>query len=193
MSDRKTELLTLAEELLQTRGYSGFSYADLAAALGISKAAIHHHFPTKEDLGLALYERYLTQVREVHRTIDERAGNCLEAFGMLVDVGRELIVDGCKTCPSGILEAELDALPASMADAARRLDETMHEWMTGLLARGRGRAELLFEGTPEDQAWLVLATFQGAFQKARSAGAETYQVITRQLLRSMIPSSSRSA
>lgn len=191
MTDRKTELLTVAEELLQTRGYSGFSYADLASALGISKAAIHHHFPKKEDLGLALYEGYLSQVKEVHHTIDEQAGDTLEAFAMLVEAGRQLLVDGCKTCPSGILEAELAALPPSLADSARRLDQTMHEWMTGLLTRGRARGEVRFEGAPEDQAWLVLATFQGAFQKARSAGPETYQIISRQLIRSMAPGDTR--
>ncbi|HIE19064.1 TPA: TetR/AcrR family transcriptional regulator, partial [Candidatus Bathyarchaeota archaeon] len=35
-------------------GYGGFSYSDLSKALGITKASIHHHFPSKEELGLAV-------------------------------------------------------------------------------------------------------------------------------------------
>ena len=37
----------------------------------------------------------------------------------------------------------------------------------------------------EDQAWMVMATFQGAFQKARSLGEPAYRTITRQLLAAM--------
>ena len=51
-------LIAEAEMLVKRRGYSGFSYADLAAVIGISKASIHHHFPAKEDLGAALIGTY---------------------------------------------------------------------------------------------------------------------------------------
>ena len=58
MSDRDTrrELLDLAETLVRTRGYNGFSYRDLAEQIGIKTASIHYHFPTKGDLGEALIE-----------------------------------------------------------------------------------------------------------------------------------------
>ena len=54
MRDTRAELLIQAETLVRGRGYAGFSYADLAEAVGIRKASIHHHFPTKVDLGAAL-------------------------------------------------------------------------------------------------------------------------------------------
>ncbi len=58
MSDRDTrrELLELAETLVRTRGYNGFSYRDLAEQIGIKTASIRYHFPTKGDLGEALIE-----------------------------------------------------------------------------------------------------------------------------------------
>ncbi len=40
-------------------GYAAFSYADLSERVGIRKASIHHHFPTKEDLGTAVIDAYL--------------------------------------------------------------------------------------------------------------------------------------
>ena len=58
MIDTKTTLLLEAETLIRTRGYSGFSYADLAEIVGIRKASIHHHFPTKESLVAATLEGY---------------------------------------------------------------------------------------------------------------------------------------
>ena len=46
-SDR---ILQTAKTLISDRGYSAFSYADISEAVHISKASIHHHFPTKAIL-----------------------------------------------------------------------------------------------------------------------------------------------
>jgi len=51
-------VLDIAEALVQTRGYNAFSYADISRAVGVRKASLHHHYPTKADLGLALVSRY---------------------------------------------------------------------------------------------------------------------------------------
>src|SRR5450432_335380 len=51
-------ILDVAERLVQTQGYNGFSYADVSAALRITKASLHYHFPTKAKLGLSLVLRY---------------------------------------------------------------------------------------------------------------------------------------
>src|SRR5271168_5491364 len=53
-----TAILDVAERLAQTRGYNGFSYADIAAELGVTKASLHYHFPSKAELGRALIVRY---------------------------------------------------------------------------------------------------------------------------------------
>ena len=51
-------ILDIAERLVQTRGFNGFSYADIAEALHVTKASLHYHFPAKADLGARLIERY---------------------------------------------------------------------------------------------------------------------------------------
>ena len=57
-----TRILDVAERLAQVRGFNGFSYADIAAEVGITKAALHYHFASKADLGEALISRYGDQV-----------------------------------------------------------------------------------------------------------------------------------
>ena len=52
------EILRSARSLIVAGGYNGFSYADIAEVVGIRKASIHHHFPTKVDLVRTLLERY---------------------------------------------------------------------------------------------------------------------------------------
>jgi TetR/AcrR family transcriptional repressor of nem operon len=53
-----TRILDVAERLVQVRGYNGFSYADVANELKMTKAALHYHFASKAELGEALIERY---------------------------------------------------------------------------------------------------------------------------------------
>src|SRR5262244_1051810 len=53
-----SRVLDVAERLVQVRGFNGFSYADIAAELQITKAALHYHFASKADLGEALIARY---------------------------------------------------------------------------------------------------------------------------------------
>src|SRR6185369_11436154 len=72
-SDTATRILDVAERLAQTRGFNGFSYADIATELGVTKAALHYHFAGKADLGEALITRYAV-----------RFGRALAALGATV-------------------------------------------------------------------------------------------------------------
>ena len=56
-NDTGKKIIDLGELFLLRQGYNGFSYADIAVSLGIKNAAIHYHFPSKCDLGLAVIER----------------------------------------------------------------------------------------------------------------------------------------
>ena len=56
--DTAQRILDIAARLVQTRGFNGFSYADVAAELEVTKASLHYHFPTKAELGRKLIERY---------------------------------------------------------------------------------------------------------------------------------------
>jgi AcrR family transcriptional regulator len=51
---RRDALLTAALKGFTQRGYNGTTVAELAAATGMSKAAVSYHFPTKNDLLHAL-------------------------------------------------------------------------------------------------------------------------------------------
>ena len=62
--------LDIAERLVQTRGFSNFSYADIATELGITKPSLHYHFPGKAELGQALITRYSERFSEALTQID---------------------------------------------------------------------------------------------------------------------------
>src|SRR6188508_3818527 len=68
--DTAQRILDIAERLVQTRGFNGFSYADIAEALEVTKASLHYHFPAKADLGRRLIERYEQTFLAVLKGID---------------------------------------------------------------------------------------------------------------------------
>ena len=66
-SDTNSRILDVAERLVQLRGFNGFSYADVASELEITKASLHYHYPGKADLGKALIERYASRFIDCRR------------------------------------------------------------------------------------------------------------------------------
>ena len=76
-ADQKTagtpaRILDIAERLVQIRGFNGFSYADVAAELQITTAALHYHFTGKPQLGLALIDRYAARFGAALDDLDAR-------------------------------------------------------------------------------------------------------------------------
>ena len=68
-------ILDVAERLVQQRGFNAFSYADIAAELGITTASLHYHFASKAVLGLAIVERYARRFQGALAELDTRAPN----------------------------------------------------------------------------------------------------------------------
>ena len=89
----RSRILDVAERLVQVRGFNGFSYADVAAELGVTKASLHYHFPGKAELGEALMVRYAERFAEALSAIDvdiAAAPAKLDAYaGLYADVLRE--------------------------------------------------------------------------------------------------------
>src|SRR2546430_16030979 len=85
-SDTASRILDVAERLVQARGFNGFSYADVAAEPGITKASLHYHFPGKAELGESLISRYAARFAAALAAIDEARADAptkLEAYAQL--------------------------------------------------------------------------------------------------------------
>ncbi|WP_257998927.1 TetR/AcrR family transcriptional regulator [Fischerella thermalis] len=46
-TDTRTQILDTAQDLIQRVGVNAMSYQDISEAVGIRKASIHYHFPSK--------------------------------------------------------------------------------------------------------------------------------------------------
>ncbi|HEX4896071.1 MAG TPA: TetR/AcrR family transcriptional regulator [Solimonas sp.] len=178
--DTREEILNCAEELLQRRGFNGFAYQHIAVQLGIRNAAIHYHFPAKEDLGIALVQRYRDRFRAWSLALQPQdPWSQLRAyFATYTD---HLEAEECRLCPGGALAAEFGTLPEPMRLEARLLMREIYEWLIAVLERGRREGALQFNGGAEDKAVEIGAALQGGLQIARLAGADRFHQLLDQL------------
>lgn len=178
--DTREEILNCAEELLQRRGYNGFSYQHIAVQLGIRNAAIHYHFPAKEDLGVALVKRFRERFQEWTASLAPLDGwDRLQAyFRTYVD---HLTGEECRLCPGGVLAAEFGTLADPMRLEARLLVREIYEWLVETLELGRRQGVLHFIGDALDKAVGIGAALQGGLQIARLVEHERFHQLLDQL------------
>jgi TetR/AcrR family transcriptional regulator, transcriptional repressor for nem operon len=175
-------ILDSAERLVQTRGFNNFSYADVAAELGITKASLHYHFPSKAELGHALIGRYAERFTGALAAIDadtSTARQKLEAYAALyADVLR-----GKRMCMCGILAAEYPTLPQPMRGAVTRFFDDNQSWLADVLRQGEADHSLRFTGAPGEVAQEILSTLEGAMLVSRPYGdLQRFDTAARQLL-----------
>lgn len=162
-------ILDVAEELIQKRGFNGFSYADVAAALGITKASLHYHYATKAALGAAVVQRYTDRF---FAALARSAGPGLGARSRLAayaEIYSEVLREQ-RLCLCGMLAAEYNTLPEGIRNEVLRFMNLNEKWLTEALDRGRAGGELRFEGPSEDRARLILSTLEGAMLVFRPYG-----------------------
>src|SRR3978361_152784 len=94
--------LDVAERLVQVRGFNGFSYADVARELAITKASLHYHFPSKADLGTALIDRYAARFAAALQEIDRELLRPPAKLRAYVDIYGDVLMGG-RMCLCGIL------------------------------------------------------------------------------------------
>jgi len=167
--DMKEQILTSAQRLVQQRGFNGFSYADIAEEVGIRKASLHHYFPSKTDLGLALIDGYtaqlesgLLQINATFPQADARLAAYTAIYRSSLEAGR--------MCLGGMLASEALTLDPVVLPSLKRFFARNTEWLTEVLAAGDSQQLFTLTGTAADHARMLLSALQGALLIARASG-----------------------
>lgn len=161
----RSRLLDAAANAFQSAGYGATSIHDLIRATGVTGGALHHHFPSKKSLALAVIDERVAA--EVASTWIERVANAptagvgiLSVFESVADaLDKQGSVGGC---PLGNMASEL-ALGDD--DVRRALAGRYADWRDAIVAkikadRAAGRAA--YAADPADFADVVIALFTGA-------------------------------
>ena len=147
-----------AERRIRTAGYSGFSFREIAADLGMASSSVHHHFPTKEALAAAVARRYTNRFELAVQQQEEAGVARAQAWR---HVFRHALLEDGRMCLCGSLGAMSADLPDVVAAEARRFFQRGLDSLTA----ATGVASL----TSAD-AMRTLATLEGAMLLARALG-----------------------
>src|SRR6266540_4100143 len=155
-NDTAARILDIGERLVQVRGFNGFSYADVASELDMTKAALHYHFPGKAELGRALIERYTLRFTEALAGIDERIPDAPDKLAAYAGLYSE-VLRGQRMCLCGMLAAEYQTLPDPMRDAVIAFIDLNEAWVEKVLSDGQRAGTITLTGPAGDAARLIVS------------------------------------
>ncbi|HXL75981.1 MAG TPA: TetR family transcriptional regulator [Burkholderiales bacterium] len=168
-ADTSQRILDVAERLVQTRGFNGFSYADIAEALEVTKASLHYHFPTKGDLGKRLIERYEEGFLAALRSIDSAGAGARDKLKRYIRIYADVLRDN-RMCLCGMLASDYATLPKPMKEEVKHFFDENEQWLAAVLDAGRKAGNLEFKGSALELARAMVGSLEGAMMLARSYG-----------------------
>jgi TetR/AcrR family transcriptional regulator, transcriptional repressor for nem operon len=178
----RNAILDVAERLVQSRGFNGFSYADVASELEITTAALHYHFPGKAELGDALIVRYSERFSQALDDIAARQGAAPAKLRAYADLYLGVLRDQ-RMCLCGMLAAEYETLPDGMRQSVVSFLDHNYEWLSVLLETGRSGGSLHFDGTAQGAAEMIVGALEGAMLVSRPyASTDHFEVIADRLI-----------
>lgn len=168
-AETKTALLDVAEATARARGFDGFSYADLAQQVGIRKASIHHHFPTKALLARALLDRYTGQITTACALIDHQHPTGAARLSALLGLYRDALQDGQSLCLCVAFSASRDSLPADVIAQLATFRRRLTDWIATAFTLARQDGTVPHITDPASEAAALLALLEGAQLSARAS------------------------
>jgi TetR/AcrR family transcriptional regulator, transcriptional repressor for nem operon len=144
-TDKRTRLIEAAVRLVYQRGFGRTSLADIAKEAGVALGNVYYYFKTKDEIGEAIIEQYLSLFRAAREQLgglDSARERLCSFVQMTVDSRRAIAESGC---PLATLCSELRKETGPLARNAAQLFAEPLEWMEGQfreLGRGSEAREL---------------------------------------------------
>jgi len=167
--DTRERLVAAAAELFWRQGYAATGVAQILREAGARSGSLYYFFPTKEDLLMAVLERYKTLLWPmVVGPVFEHEDDPIErVFGILGAYKRMLLeFEFRKGCPIGNLALELSD---SHPNVRRLIDENFDLWRGHVRDSLEAAADRFSGGVDADSlSAFVLTVMEGAVMQARA-------------------------
>lgn len=179
------EIITCARALIVAGGYNGFSYADIAEVVGVRKASIHYHFPTKVDLVRTLLQRYHEEFESGIADMENHFPDPMDRLRAYIGFWAGCIDDPSTAfCVCALLASEIPLLPQDIAQELKLHFQALSAWLTSILTQAADQGQIVLTGPAHAEAETLMATVHGAMLSARAYGdTEVFRVITDALLK----------
>ncbi len=176
--DTRQKILESARLTVQSRGYAGLSFRELAKDVGIKSASIHYYFPSKGDLGAVLAQKYTEDMAGYLEGLLDGTHDRQTCLKKYTEVFRTTLRNDNRMCLGGMMAAEHDEVPAEVQVEVVKFGEMNVRWLARALAlptspRKKAPAASrspLPSPAQETQALAIFAAIHGAQLVARSRG-----------------------
>lgn len=158
----RDKVLQVAERLIQSRGYNGFSFDDIAREVGVRKPSLYYHFATKADLGAEVVRVYTQSFAASLQRIEQEHDDARTTLAGYVELFTETYKTDCLLCLCGILGAERNTLPEEIRTEIAQFFELNLEWLTRVIQTGQKTQRLSPRQAPAKAAAMLLASLEGA-------------------------------
>jgi AcrR family transcriptional regulator len=167
----RNRVLDVAARSFQSAGFAATSTHDVVRGAGVTGGALHHHFPTKKALALAVIgERVAAELGETWvatvRDASSAAAGILQAFDTVADA---LDAQGCVSgCPLGNLALELSLADADLRGALAKEYGVWRDAIADRIRHDRAQGGAAYAADPDAFATVVIALFSGAMTIAKA-------------------------
>ncbi|TGK36034.1 TetR/AcrR family transcriptional regulator [Leptospira gomenensis] len=182
--ETRDKIASLARGYFQSVGFQSFSFQDIADDLGIKKASVHYHFPSKEELGLEVLEIYYKDFAVYTANLKDRPPR-VRLFA-LFKLYEAYTGENGKICPFGVVGSEYYVLSQSIRDKTLVLHNQHRDFLIQTLSDGSKEGVFLLPLNARETADLFMSAIQGSMQISRIRKDKDFFPKTIKSLKSMI-------
>ena len=176
----RQQIIEYSADMLRANGFEGFSYLDISRHLGITKASVHHHFPKKVDLGLALCDWTQDWLEQGLSHFDTKANSSWNKLERYVRAAMKHSLNEKKLCPISAFYSDLNKLPDAIKDRVKALDDYELDWATSVIHEGIKSNEFAPNPNARALAGLFIFSCKGALYYARLHGKDLFHQTMKQ-------------
>ena len=182
--ETREKILSFADRLIRVMGYNAFSYKHISALLCVQNAAVHYHFPTKEDLGIEVVDREIQSFRQLRQRWEQlefpedlQLTQLIEKFAQYREAG--------STCMMGSLAPDYERMPKRLKEKVQEMAEDRLNWLTSIMETGRRRGLFHFEEDAHARALVIMTELSGSLLFNRVFGNEAFDTIRINILNNL--------
>jgi TetR/AcrR family transcriptional repressor of nem operon len=178
----RDKIVELGRNYIQRVGYHSFNYKQIATTLNIKNSAIHHYYPGKEDLGVAVVKKDHEDFKKMKDGLALHSP--LQNVEALLNNYADYFKEG-KLCVIGTFESVAYEIPEKIKLSTVAYLGDLFSWLKDAMQAGLDKGDFHFKQSPAELAELWLATLPGALMTGRLRGEITFNILMQQLKNSL--------
>lgn len=180
---KREEIIQLADTLIREKSYNAFSFYEISDKVGIKTASIHYHFPAKSDLGIAVVDLHINNLKGLIENLKGKSSTekLDKFFSIYSNIQKENNV-----CLVGSLATDFNTLESKLQDKLKEFSALMLEWVSHFLEEGKEKNVFQFESLPRTKALMIITNMLASVQLSRLTTADDFNKIKENITNDLI-------